>query len=147
MPERTVLQSLSTSRVISLSMQSTTYEAACLMTKARCGSALIVDASGALLGIVTERDLMTKVLARALAPDKTLASEVMTPNPRVVPPETKVTDAILIMKECGFRHLPVLSPNAKILGVFSIRDATPREIGVADSVAEHLDQEFSNVPM
>ncbi|HCN88427.1 MAG TPA: signal transduction protein, partial [Oxalobacteraceae bacterium] len=112
-----------------------------------CGSVLIVDAAGALLGIFTERDLMTKVVAKALAPDRTPVSEVMTPSPQVVAPETSVSDAVLLMKECGFRHLPILSPDAKIVGVFSLRDATPREIIDADTVAEHLDREFTNIPL
>jgi CBS domain-containing protein len=53
-----------------------------------------------LLGILTERDLMTRVLARALDPDRTQAvREVMTPNPICVPPETPVSDAVVIMLE------------------------------------------------
>lgn len=147
MTERTVLQSISKKSVIAVSAQSTTFDAAGIMTKARCGSVLIVDAAGALLGIFTERDLMTKVVAKALAPDQTLVSEVMTPSPQVVTPDTSVSDAVLLMKECGFRHLPILSPAGEILGVFSLRDATPREIIDADTVAEHLDQEFTNIPL
>lgn len=147
MTERTVLQSISKKRVITVSLESSTYEAACIMTKARCGSALVVDSAGALLGIVTERDLMTKVVAKALAPDKTPVSDIMTPNPQVVAPDTSVSDAVLLMKDCGFRHLPILSASAEILGVFSMRDATPREIIDADNVAEHLDQEFTNIPL
>ena len=50
-------------------------EAACLMTGANCGSVLIVEPPGKLLGIVTERDLMTRVLAKALPPDRTLVSK------------------------------------------------------------------------
>ncbi|HCE10786.1 MAG TPA: signal transduction protein [Oxalobacteraceae bacterium] len=147
MTERTVLQSISKRTVITVSAQATAFEAAGIMTKARCGSVLIVDAAGALLGIFTERDLMTKVVAKALAPDRTPVSEVMTPSPQVVAPETSVSDAVLLMKECGFRHLPILSPDAKIVGVFSLRDATPREIIDADTVAEHLDREFTNIPL
>jgi CBS domain-containing protein len=147
MTERTVLQSISKKSVISVSAQSSAFDAASIMTKARCGSVLIVDAAGALLGIFTERDLMTKVVAKALAPDQTLVSEVMTPSPQVVTPDTSVSDAVLLMKECGFRHLPILSPAGEILGVFSLRDATPREIIDADTVAEHLDQEFTNIPL
>ena len=66
MPERTVFQSISQRHVISLGPQATIWEAACLMTKANCGSVLIVDTAGAMQGIVTERDLMTRVLAKAL---------------------------------------------------------------------------------
>ena len=92
-----------------------------------------------LLGIVTERDLMTRVLARALEPKQTTLFQVMTPHPQCVAPETRVSDAVLIMIERGFRHLPVLK-DGRVLGVFSIRDALPREIGTALSEAEFHEQ-------
>ena len=140
MPERTVFQSRSQRHVISLGPHASIWEAACVMTKANCGSVLIVDPSTALLGIVTERDLMTRVVAKALDPQKTQVSDVMTRSPYCVPPETLVSDAVLIMIERGFRHLPIVGPGSKILGVFSVRDALPREIGAAVSLAEFHDQ-------
>src|SRR6478752_3517030 len=106
------------------------------MTRANCGSVLVMEPPDKLLGIVTERDLMTRVLAKALNPEKTPLSTVMTPNPQCVGPETLVSDAVVIMLERGFRHLPVAGPGSKILGVFSARDALPREIGVAMNVTE-----------
>ena len=63
----------------------------------------------------------------------------MTPNPICVPPETLVSDAVVLMLERGFRHLPHVS-GAKILGVFSVRDALPREIGTALSQTEFNEQ-------
>lgn len=140
MSERTVFQSMSQKHVVSLSPQASVWEAACVMTRANCGSVLIVDTPGALLGIVTERDLMTRVLAKALNPEKTQVSEVMTRNPHCVAPETRVADAVLIMIERGFRHLPIVDAASKILGVFSVRDALPREIGTAVSLAEFHEQ-------
>jgi signal-transduction protein with cAMP-binding, CBS, and nucleotidyltransferase domain len=110
------------------------------MTKANCGSVLIVDNSGQMQGIVTERDLMTRVLAKARNPEQTKVSEVMTRNPITVEPEMAVSDAVLIMIERGFRHLPIVAPGNKILGVFSVRDALPREIGNAMSLAEFNEQ-------
>lgn len=140
MSERTVFQSMSQKHVVSLSPQASVWEAACVMTRANCGSVLIVDTPGGLLGIVTERDLMTRVLAKALNPEKTQVSEVMTRNPHCVAPETRVADAVLIMIERGFRHLPIVDAASKILGVFSVRDALPREIGTAVSLAEFHEQ-------
>ncbi len=140
MPERTVFQSLSQRHVVSLTPQGSVWDAACIMTKANCGSILIIDAAGVLQGILTERDLMTRVLAKALNPKTTQASEVMTRNPQSVGPDMKVAEAVLIMIERGFRHLPIISSTGKILGVFSVRDALPREIGAAVSLAEFNDQ-------
>jgi CBS domain-containing protein len=101
---------------------------------------LIIEVGGPLLGIVTERDLMTRVLAKALDPSATTVAQVMTRNPRCVPPQMKVADAVLIMIERGFRHLPIVDQNEKILGVFSVRDALPREVNTAVSLAEFNDQ-------
>jgi CBS domain-containing protein len=140
MPERTVFQSMSQRHVISLGPNASIYEAACLMTGANCGSVLIIDNGSTLLGIVTERDLMTRVLAKALDPSATLVSAVMTRSPRTVPPETRVADAVLIMIERGFRNLPVVTTEGKILGVFSARDALPREIHAAVGLAEFNEQ-------
>ena len=141
MSERTVSQSLSQRHVVSLGPQASVHEAACVMTKANCGSILVIGATNALLGILTERDLMTRVLAKALNPATTLIAEVMTHSPRCVPPEMKVTDAIVIMIERGFRHLPVVAADGhRILGVFSVRDALPREVNSAVSLAEFHEQ-------
>jgi CBS domain-containing protein len=140
MTERTVFQSMPRRLLVSLGPSATVHEAACVMTRANCGSVLIIDAGSTLLGIVTERDLMTRVLARALDPAGTLVSSVMTPNPQCIPPDTKVADAVLIMIERGFRHLPVIGEGGHIHGVFSVRDALPREIGTAVSLAEFNEQ-------
>lgn len=140
MSERTVYQSMPHRHVISLTPAATIWEAACVMTKANCGSVLIIDTAGKMLGIVTERDLMTRVLAKALNPATTLVSDVMTRNPHCVGPDMRVSDAVLIMIERGFRHLPVVSGAGKILGVFSVRDALPREVGTAVSMAEFHEQ-------
>ena len=140
MTERTVFQSMPRRLLVSLGPAATVHEAACVMTRANCGSVLIIDAASALLGIVTERDLMTRVLAKAVDPAKTPVSSVMTPHPQCIKPDTKVADAVLIMIERGFRHLPVVGEGGHILGVFSVRDALPREIGMAVSLAEFNEQ-------
>ena len=68
MTERTVFQSMAQRHVVSVVPTATVYSAACVMTRANCGSVLVIDSSNALLGIVTERDLMTRVVAKAIDP-------------------------------------------------------------------------------
>jgi CBS domain-containing protein len=140
MTERTVFQSMAQRHVVSVVPTATIYTAACVMTRANCGSVLVIDSSSTLLGIVTERDLMTRVLAKSLDPTKTTVAEVMTRGPHCVVPETKVADAVLIMIERGFRHLPIVTEANKILGVFSVRDAMPREVQAAEGLAEFNEQ-------
>ncbi|MBL8519363.1 MAG: CBS domain-containing protein [Betaproteobacteria bacterium] len=136
MAERTVFQSMPKRHIVSVYPHASVWEAACLMTGENVGSVLVVETTGSLRGIVTERDLMTRVLAKASDPKATKVSDVMTRNPICVPPETPVADAVVTMIERGFRHLPVVGPGGKLLGVFSVRDALPREIGNALSIAE-----------
>lgn len=140
MSERTVSQSMSQRHVVSLPPHASVWDAACVMTKANCGSVLIIDNAGVMQGILTERDLMTRVLAKALNAQTTQVSAVMTHHPHCVAPEMTVANAVLIMIERGFRHLPIVSAAGKILGVFSVRDALPREIGNAVSLAEFHEQ-------
>ena len=140
MSERTIFQAMSRRHVLSLGPTASVHEAACVMTRANCGSVLVIDQASQLLGIVTERDLMTRVLAKALDPNTTPLAKILTPNPQCVRPELKVADAVLIMIERGFRHLPVLADNGRILGVFSVRDAMPREVNTAVSLSEFNEQ-------
>ncbi len=140
MSDRTVFQSLTQRHAITLPQHASVWEAACIMTKANSSNVLVIDSAGNMLGIVTERDLMTRVLAKALNPQTTHVSEVMTPNPQTVGPDMKVAEAVLMMIERGYRHLPIVSSSDKTLGVFSVRDALPREIGDAVSLAEFNDQ-------
>jgi CBS domain-containing protein len=140
MAERTVFQSIPKRHVLSLGPQASVWEAACAMTRVNCGSILIMEPPDKLLGIVTERDLMTRVVAKALEPKQTQVAQIMTTQIRVVPPETPVSDALVIMLERGFRHLPIVAPDGKVLGVFSIRDALPFELGTAMSQAEFNEQ-------
>ena len=140
MAERRVFESMSQKRVISVGPQASVREAAGVMTRANCGSVLIMEPPDTVLGIVTERDLMTRVVAKGVDPERTTVREIMTPNPMCVPPETLVSDAVVIMLERGFRHLPIVAPGGKIMGVFSVRDALPREIGAALGQAEFNEQ-------
>lgn len=145
MIERTVIQSVSQSMVLTMPPDASSYAAACAMTRAHCGSVLIVDGAGAMLGILTERDLMTKLVAHRRDPETTPVLDIMTHNPQFVAPETTVSDAVLIMQRHNFRHLPIVSPDSKILGVFSLRDAMARELVQAEQMADLIDQQLTNV--
>jgi CBS domain-containing protein len=141
MDERMVFQSMPRRHVVQVAPESTVVNAAKVMAMANVGSVLIIDAGGALQGILTERDLMVRVLAKAVDPARTPVADVMTRNPRCVAPDLKVSEAVLIMIERGFRHLPVVAEGGKkILGVFSVRDALPREVTTALSLAEFNEQ-------
>jgi CBS domain-containing protein len=140
MADRTVFESISRTHLVTSTAQSTVFQAACTMTRARSGSVLILDEAGGPLGIFTERDLLTKVVSKSLDPAVTLVSSVMTRNPFTVPPDMSVCDAVLLMKERRFRHLPIVGPTGKVLGMFSFRDASARELIDVEDLSDQLDE-------
>ena len=136
MQERTVYRSIAGQQMlITAPPETTVVDAARAMTRANCGSILVLGHDVELQGIVTERDFMTRVIARANDPAQTTLAQVMTRHPICVPPETPVSEAVVLMIERGFRHLPIVNRNGRILGVFSSRDALPPEIDTAVSFA------------
>ena len=140
MIERTVIQSILQQHLVSLSPSASVYKASCVMAEANSSSVLVIDAKGLLVGILTERDLMIRVLAKAQDPQHTRLIDVMTRDPFCVPPDTKVTDALVMMMDRGFRHLPLVDAHQVILGVFSMRNAQPLELNSAIGLSEFGDQ-------
>lgn len=91
-----------------------------IMAAARVGSALVME-SDRLLGIFTERDILT---ALKREPDTALNHPVadwMTPDPITVSPDVNVLEALRLMLRGGFRHLPVVS-GERVVGIVSLRD-------------------------
>jgi CBS domain-containing protein len=88
----------------------------------KSGAVLIVEGEQ-LLGIFTERDALNKVLAAGLDPASTTVSEVMTPDPTVITPDTKVEDALQIVTEKRIRHLPIVQ-DGRVLGMVTSADLT-----------------------
>jgi CBS domain-containing protein len=93
-----------------------------LMTANKVGALIIMDGKG-LTGIFTERDALNKVLAGGLDPGNTKVSDVMTKDPYCINPTTTVGDAMKLITERRFRHLPIVD-NGKVLAVVSSGDLT-----------------------
>ncbi len=66
-------------------------------------------------------DIMNRVVAVGRTPGTTAVSEVMTANPRAVPADESVEECLFIMREFGFRHLPIVD-GKDLKGVVSLRD-------------------------
>ena len=92
------------------------------MTAEKIGALIVMDGDR-LIGIFTERDALTKVLAAGLDPRSTKVSEVMTKDPYCVPPAMTVGAAMEVVTKQRFRHLPIVE-NGKLLAVVSSGDLT-----------------------
>lgn len=93
--------------------------AAAAMVRARAGSAVVVQASF-LAGILTKWDVL-RATASGEDPSRSLVSAWMTPAPRTGSPDMPAEDALRIMLQHGFRHLPVVE-GKQVLGVIRLRD-------------------------
>lgn len=94
--------------------------------------ALAVIEDGALVGIFTERDALYRVLNEKRDPAATTLFEVMTRDPEVVSPRLKVIDALRMVNEQRFRHLP-LSEEGELVGLLSSGDLTRWLLQVHDA--------------
>ncbi len=92
------------------------------MTAENIGALVVMDGER-LLGIFTERDALNKVLAAGLDPVNTKVSAVMTKDPYCIPPTTTVGEAMQLVTQRRFRHLPIVE-NGKVLAVISSGDLT-----------------------
>lgn len=83
--------------------------------------ALLVCRDGTPRGIISERDVMTRVILQRLAPHETYVEEVMTRDVVCVMPHTPAREAMAVMTERRCRHLPVVV-DGRVVGVISIGD-------------------------
>ena len=112
----------------------TVLEAARFMMEHNIGAVPILR-NGELAGILSERDVMNRVVAVGRTPGTTAVSEVMTPNPRAVAIDETVEECLFIMREFGFRHLPILE-GKEVKGLVSVRDLLLRRVTEIESQAE-----------
>jgi CBS domain-containing protein len=98
----------------------TVRTAAQRMSERNIGAVAVVDA-GTLAGVFSERDIMTRVVAKGLNPDDTSVDMVMTKEIVVDDPGENVDSALAKMHSIGSRHLPVVH-DGKLVGMISIRD-------------------------
>jgi signal-transduction protein with cAMP-binding, CBS, and nucleotidyltransferase domain len=103
-----------------LSPELSVVDAAVKMLGANADSGLVVSAEGALVGILTDKDVTNRVIANRADPTSMLVSEVMTANPMTVKASDNAIDALCLMIERRFRHLPVLDEHGAVVGMLDI---------------------------
>ncbi len=98
------------------------YEPIEVMSEKNYGSVVIVDSKDKVVGIVTERDIVKKLVNNNKSPKTTKLEDIMTPNPRVANENDDVLDWLRIMSNDRFRRLPVVDSNGKIKVIFTQGD-------------------------
>lgn len=131
---QTVRSVMKRQKFLTASPETTVSKAGMLMAKKNAGAVMIVE-HGRLVGIFTERDVVFRVFAQGLDPRTVRLAQVMTTAPKTVEPDASYGQALLIMHENGFRHVPVIE-NGKPVGVVSSRNALDPELEEFVSEAE-----------
>jgi len=108
-------------QILSIGARESSLDAAQLMNQHKIGSLLVMEGE-TVVGIITERDLLERVLAGRRDPDQTFVEDVMTAEVLCCQPHTSIEEARAVMKNRRVRHLPVLDDDGQLHGVISIGD-------------------------
>ena len=98
------------------------FQAITVMADKNYGSVVIVDTKEKVIGIVTERDIVKKLVKNNMSPKTTKLEDIMTPNPRVANENDDVVEWLRIMSNDRFRRLPVVDSTGKIKAIFTQGD-------------------------
>lgn len=113
---------LAPSEPIRLSPTSTVDEAITKMLANRRAAVVIVDGEGRLIGIFTERDILTRVMGEGKDVHKTTLSEVMTRDPEALSPQDRICYAVNRMNIAGYRTVPLVDAERRPIGIVTVND-------------------------
>lgn len=128
------------------------YTAITVMAERNIGSVIIVDDDKKVRGIVTERDLLRRLLGGNLDQKTTHLSKIMTKDVKTARPEDEVIDWLRIMSNERFRHLPVVDADGRLINVLSQGDFVSYTwpellISLRDKAAETFRSKKSPLPI
>lgn len=107
--------------LVSIGAESTVTQAAKLMADKRIGALLVLE-NGAVKGIFTERDILSKIVSRGVNPDETKVQDVMTANVVTARLDEPLSDCLDKMSSGKFRHLPIVDEDGTAMAMLSQRD-------------------------
>ncbi|MBA0548029.1 hypothetical protein Golob_019150, partial [Gossypium lobatum] len=132
--ERTV-KKLRLSKALTVPESTTIYEACRRMAARKVDALLLTDSNALLCGILTDKDIVTRVIARELNMEETPVSKVMTKNPVFVLSDTLAVEALQKMVQGKFRHLPVVQ-NGEVIALLDIAKCLYDAIARMERAAE-----------
>src|SRR5438105_9340655 len=106
---------------LTLPLAASVQDACLQMRDRRAGSVLVTDENNSLVGIFTATDAVCRVLAPRRDPAKVNLGEVMTRNPVTMSPDKSAIDALRLMWEGGFHHVP-LTRSGEVVGIVAHSD-------------------------
>jgi CBS domain-containing protein len=123
--------------VVSVSPGDTVLAVARVLTERRIGAALVRDTAGRMLGIISERDVVTGMANQGQGTTQLPAERLMTRDLVTVSPQTSVNEAMELMTRRRVRHLPVME-KGELVGLVSIGDLVKARIDEAEHEAAEL---------
>ncbi|MQL87976.1 hypothetical protein Taro_020524 [Colocasia esculenta] len=132
--ERTV-KKLRLSKALTIPEGTTVSDACRRMAARRVDAVLLTDANGLLSGILTDKDVSTRVIAEGLRPEQTVVAKIMTRNPVFVPSDSLAIEALQKMVQGKFRHLPVVE-NGEVIALLDITKCLYDAISRMEKAAE-----------
>ena len=132
-----VLQDKTHNTVHCVSPGSSVLEATWKMNDHHIGSLLVLDGQQ-IVGIISERDILQRVVADEKDPRHVTVDDVMTTDVIVCRPCTSLEDASAIMRNRRVRHLPVVDEDGRLLGVISIGDLNARHASEQETTIHYL---------
>ncbi|ONK58227.1 uncharacterized protein A4U43_C09F9860 [Asparagus officinalis] len=132
--ERTV-KKLRLSKALTIPEGTSVSDACRRMAQRRVDAVLLTDSNGLLSGIVTDKDISTRVIAEGLRTEQTVISKIMTRNPIFVMADTLAIEALQKMVQGKFRHLPVVE-NGEVIAMLDITKCLYDAISRMEKAAE-----------
>ncbi len=125
------VRELMTTDVVTCTPSTPVSEVAKILLQNDIGSLPVVE-NNRLTGVVTDRDIVIRCIARGIDPSKTTASECMTKNPVTITPNTDAHEASRLMADEQVRRLPVVE-NGNLIGMCSLGDLAVVDIHVNEA--------------
>jgi CBS domain-containing protein len=113
--------------MVTIGAQASLVEAAQIMRKDHVGMLVVTEPApdghdSRVLGVLTDRDIVTAVVAKSANPDTLKVEDVMARNPIMVSDRHNLDHALRLMRETGVRRVPVLGNRDELVGVLSLDD-------------------------
>jgi len=134
-----LVKDVMSSPVVTMNENEASNKAAVVMDKSDLGSIIVTNKAGNSIGIITERDLVSRVLAKNLKPDTVKAKEIMTTPLVTIEPDATITEAARRMNRLDIRRLGVIY-KGNLVGIISSKDI----LGVMPELIETI-QERSRI--